>query len=100
MTTQDTSIYTVVFKDYDGTVLSTQEVSAGNSAVAPEAPTRESYTFVGWDTDFNSVISDLIITALYNKISVYFGGIAIKNVCLGDIPVKALYLGEQLIFKN
>ena len=57
--------HTVEFVDYDGTVLSTQTVNDGSAAVAPENPTREGYTFIGWDNDFSSITSDLTVTAIY-----------------------------------
>lgn len=57
--------YTVVFKDWDGKVLSSQQVPYQAAAVAPETPAREGYTFVRWDTEYNSVTKDLIITAVY-----------------------------------
>ena len=59
--------YTVTFKDWDGAVLKTQQVEYGSSATAPADPTREGYTFIGWDVDFSNVTSDLIVTALYQQ---------------------------------
>ena len=59
--------YTVVFKDYDGTVLKTEIVEDGKSATAPEAPVRNGYSFAGWDKQFESVKSDLIVTAFYTE---------------------------------
>ena len=59
--------HTVVFKDYNGTVLSTQTVKDGDSAVAPANPERNGYTFAGWSTAFDDVKSDLEIMALYNE---------------------------------
>ncbi len=59
--------HTVTFVDWDGTVLSVQEVEEGASAAAPEVPGREGYTFIGWDTDFSSVTTDLTVTALYEQ---------------------------------
>ena len=61
-------VYTVTFKDYDGTVLKTVGVKEGNAAEAPETPAREGYEFIGWDTAFDEVTSDLTVTAQYQEI--------------------------------
>ena len=57
--------YTVTFKDWNGTTLKTETVKHGSHATAPSNPTREGYEFTGWDTNFNNVTSDLIVTAQY-----------------------------------
>ncbi|MBQ9949937.1 MAG: InlB B-repeat-containing protein, partial [Clostridia bacterium] len=62
--------YTVTFIDHDGTVIATQEVEHGGDAEAPENPTREGYTFTGWDKDFTSVTEDMTVTAQYT-VNVY-----------------------------
>ncbi len=67
-------VYIVKFLDHDGTVLSTQEVEAGLSATAPEAPVRDGYTFLGWDTDFDNVTQDIIVTATYAEAAVFLMG--------------------------
>ena len=59
--------YTVTFKDYDGKVLKTETVEKGKSATAPTTPTREGYTFKGWDKSFSNITSDVTITAQYEK---------------------------------
>ena len=59
--------YTVTFKDWDGTVLKTEQVEEGHAATAPANPTRDGYTFTGWDKSFNNVQSDLIVTAQYTE---------------------------------
>ena len=58
--------YTVTFKDWNGTVLKTQQVQYGGAATAPANPTRTGYTFTGWDKAFNNVTADLVVTAQYS----------------------------------
>lgn len=64
--------YKVTFLDWDGTQLSEQVVDYGGAAVAPTAPTRDGYTFIGWDKDFSNIKSDLIVTAQYKQNIVYY----------------------------
>ena len=59
--------YTVTFLDWDGTVLVIQEVEEGSGAIINSTPTREGYTFIGWDKDYNYITSDLTVTAQYEK---------------------------------
>ena len=59
--------YTVTFKDYNGTVLKTQEnVEYNTSATAPANPTRDGYTFTGWDKEFTNITEDTTVTATYS----------------------------------
>ena len=92
--------YTVIFVDWDGTELKTEEVEEGLSATAPADPMRKGYTFTGWDKDFSNVQSDLIVTAQYTKNTVYYtitfvneDGTVLQTsqVAEGEIPV---YTGE------
>ena len=41
--------HTVLFKDWDGTVLATEKVAAGADATPPADPVREGYDFTGWE---------------------------------------------------
>lgn len=59
--------FTVTFKDWDGTVLKTQMVNPGTSAVAPDTPDREGYAFVGWNQSFSDVTGDMTTTAQYRE---------------------------------
>lgn len=61
---------TVTFVDYDDTVLNTQTVRYGETAVAPAAPSREGYTFQGWDKGTQGITQNTTIKATY-KINVY-----------------------------
>jgi uncharacterized repeat protein (TIGR02543 family) len=58
-------IYTVVFEDANGNVLKTEKRQKGESATAPDAPNIVGYEFVGWDTDFTNIQSDLTVKPLY-----------------------------------
>ena len=58
--------HTVRFFDWDGSQIGEDQLVEHNkSAIAPAAPTREGYKFVGWDTDFSAVVEDLDVTAEY-----------------------------------
>jgi uncharacterized repeat protein (TIGR02543 family) len=58
--------FTVQFVNYDGVILWAEIVPYGNSATAPTInPTRNGYSFTGWDIMFNNVVSDLTVTAQY-----------------------------------
>ena len=58
--------YKVEFRDYDDTLIKTSYAIEGYNAVSPVDPTRNGYTFAGWDTDYNKVSSDLVVKATYN----------------------------------
>ena len=63
---EDVQTFTVTFKDWDGTVLNTQEVAIGESAEAPAIiEGREGFVFVGWDKDFSKVTEAITVTAQY-----------------------------------
>ncbi len=75
----------VVFKDWNGDVLNSQTVDYGSDAVAPTNPTRNGYTFTGWDTAFTNVTGNVTLTAEYevNKYEVSFisnGGSSVSTV--------------------
>ena len=59
--------YTVRFYDWDGTLLSEQQVHYGQAAEAPADPAREGYTFLGWSEDFSDVTIDKYIVAMYHN---------------------------------
>ncbi len=59
--------FTVVFKDYDGTVIDTVTVYIGEAATAPASPSREHYTFSGWDKAFDNVTESITVTATYTE---------------------------------
>lgn len=66
--------YKVIFQDWNGTPLKEERVQYGKAATAPSTPSRTGYTFTGWNTEFNSISSDLVVVAIYttNKYRVQF----------------------------
>lgn len=61
------NLYKVTFLDFDGSVLKSQEVKYGSAATAPIEPQRDGYKFLGWDKNFDKVVSNLEVTALFEK---------------------------------
>ena len=59
--------YTVTFKDWDGSVLKTEQVAYHTAATAPADPTRDGYRFTGWDKTFDIITGNTEITAQYIK---------------------------------
>ena len=62
--------YTVIFKNEDGTVLSTNTYHYGDEITAPTAPTKEAddeytYTFAGWDKEIVACAGNATYTATY-----------------------------------
>lgn len=57
--------YKVEFKDFDGNTIKLQNVFYNDSAVCPDAPEREGYTFVGWDKKFTNVKENLVVNPIY-----------------------------------
>ena len=61
--------YNVTFYDNNHNILSTQTVEYNSSAIAPDIDAITGYKFIGWDKEFNNVKSDLIINAIFEKLS-------------------------------
>ena len=62
--------YTVVFKNWDGTVISTKTYHYGNKVTAPADPTKAAdhtytYTFAGWDAAVINCAGDATYTATF-----------------------------------
>ncbi len=96
--TYSVNTYTVIFRDYDGTELSVQQVVYGGAATAPAAPVREadedySYEFKGWSEDFSNVSGDMIIVAEYTATNLSTG-----ETEGDDEPVDNSFFGKLKAF--
>ena len=60
--------YTVTYTDGD-TVLGSESLHYGDALTFPQAPEKEGYRFVGWDTAESTVTGDMTIKALYEPLS-------------------------------
>ena len=91
--------YTVVFKNWNGTVLSTKTYHWGNTVTAPANPTRPYdedyiYTFAGWDKAIVSCRGDAVYTATYSKTA-----IAITSIAVTTKPAKLTYVEGDVFDK-
>ena len=58
--------FTVIFQNWDHTELSKQTVEYGQAAIEPETPERPgNYVFSMWDNNFEYIICDMTITAVF-----------------------------------
>ena len=98
----EVTYYTVTFKDWNGQILKTQTVTKGASATAPPNPTRDGYTFIGWDKGFTNITSNLEVIAQYEKnktnININIGTTSLSKVYVGDKKIVGIYLGNKKIF--
>ena len=63
--------YTVTYQDWDGRVISTQQVTEGENAVMPETnPEREGYDFICWNNTATNIKDDMTVSPVY-KIKTY-----------------------------
>jgi len=80
--------YTVKFVDWDGSPIDEQIVDYGGAAASPDVDmTRDHYTFIGWDAEFDYVVEDITVTALYEP----FAYIVIYIANGGSFPSTGEY---------
>jgi uncharacterized repeat protein (TIGR02543 family) len=99
------ALHTVVFKDWDGSILSTQEIEHGGSANGIPNPTRDNHIFSGWDNKLINITSDMTITAQYLYLGdfsdalsgVNFNNMSINKLSINGKDVNALYVGDMVI---
>ena len=70
----------------NGKVIDSQSVLYGESAVAPNPPELDSYTFDGWDKDFDCVTDNLTINAIYSQSSSYVATFTLDGKTIYTAP--------------
>lgn len=70
ITAKYTRILTIVWKNWDDTVIKTETVVSGTTLVAPSYKEKPDHVFKGWDKSFENVLEDLVITAQFEYLSV------------------------------
>ncbi len=92
----DPVLFTVIFTDGLGNILSTQSVPYMSAAEPPETPQREGWEFDGWDADFSCIEQDTVVNALWERVyctvtftGVYIGTVSVEYGCDCELPVLA-----------
>ena len=96
--------FTVTFKNYDGTVISTQQYDAGEAVVVPtETPVRPAdrqytYTFSGWDKDIvETVNADATYTAEFTgTLNKYSVSVSTVNGTVTGCPTEDVDYGTSV----
>ena len=83
--------YLVRFQNWDHTFLSEQQVEYGKAAQAPAEPAKEGYTFIGWDREFNNILANMTVTAVFEKS---------KGQGIEDVEASATFDGAQKIIRD
>lgn len=89
------AFYVVRFIDWDGTVLSTQEVGYGSSAVPPPDPSRQGWKFTGWDNGYSDIENDTDCTAQYWQPEVSFMNWNQTLIQSGKVPYGTTWESVQ-----
>ena len=93
--------YTVVFKDWEGTVLSTNTYHYGDVVTAPSAPTKAAdntytYTFTGWDNPVVNCVGNAVYTAVFSPIYIDYT-IIFKNWDGSILSTDTYHWGDKVI---
>ena len=93
--------YTVIFKNYNGDVLSTSTYHYGDMVVVPSAPSKpadETYTygFAGWDSEVTACLGNKIYTATFNPINVEYT-VVFKDYNGNVISSEIYHFGDEIV---
>ena len=91
--------YHVTFVDFDDRVIKEEDVFYQEAATAPADPTREGYTFAGWDQSFSSITSAITVKATYT-INMYSVTVIAENgsIVAKDAAENVVDLSEKVAY--
>lgn len=89
-------MFTVDFIDYDESIIKSEIVSFGDSISHFEV-SRDGFIFEGWDTDFETIQSNLKVKAIYSPINYQVQFKDINGVIIKTVKVKH---GENIIIAD
>ena len=92
--------YTVTFKNYDGSVISSVKYKEGTSVVLPATPKKAadniySYTFSGWDKEVVAVNGDAEYTAVFTPVYIDYT-VVFKNYNGDVLSAVAYHYGDTV----
>ena len=92
--------YTVIFKDWNGTVLSTKTYHYGDKVTAPADPTKAAdntytYTFAGWNKEVVNCVGSATYTATYDSTFIDYTVIFVDEDG-AEISKKTYHWGEEV----
>lgn len=89
-------VYTVDFVDEDGNLIGDHKsVAEGGTVEAPEAPEKEGYEFISWDTALRNIQENTVVTAQYKKKKYTVVFVDWDDSC---VDVKEYEYGDELTF--
>lgn len=94
-------LYTIVFKNWDGTVLSSKEYRYGDKVIVPTNPTKAAdsvytYTFAGWDKEVVSCAGNATYTAIYTPVFIDYT-VVFKNWDGAVLSTQTYHYGDGVV---
>jgi uncharacterized repeat protein (TIGR02543 family) len=88
--------YWVTFMDADNNILTVVSVEHGESAVPPDAPTKEGYDFIDWDVDYTNITGPTTVTAKYQEKTVESYIVTFRHQDGSIIETKSVKHGQNV----
>ena len=92
--------YTIVFEDYNGTILSEKTYHYGEAVEVPSDPVKEAdesfrYEFTGWDKEVIECAGDATYTATYDSVYIEYT-VVFKNYDGTELSKTTYHYGDEV----